>query len=306
MAFEWLKGKVTEYLISGLRQAGTAREMALGVLGKISSFGAGAAPVLISLLNDEDTSVANKAERILSSMGTPALPHLVRALKEESIPPQKIIFVIGTFGAAAAGYASLLVKKTRDPRNEVAEESIRALGKIRVRSQEVFEVLSAGMKSEYWALGYCAANSMGAIASRRNLPQLLEMLRDERPCVRKNAAWALGGMGKRSEEALPELLERVKDSEYEVRDAAYNAIYSIARKAYPWIYRDLKTDFMQRIKEEIAHRRQKKHALMAAGDRFPRCRALEKIAELKMRRREGPPANSPRTLQRKEAGRSTA
>jgi len=67
-----------------------------------------------------------------------------------------------------------------------------------------------------------AARALGEIKSPEAVPHLIEALKDEDEGVRSAAAWALGAI--KSPEAVPHLIESLKDEDLYVRRAAAEAL----------------------------------------------------------------------------------
>jgi HEAT repeat protein len=76
---------------------------------------------------------------------------------------------------------------------------------------------------------YWAAESLGHYGpkAKEAVPDLIEALKDENRLVRMGAGYALAEIGPDAADALPALQEAARDSEKEVRDAAEYALKQI-------------------------------------------------------------------------------
>jgi len=79
---------------------------------------------------------------------------------------------------------------------------------------------------------YWAAQSLGKFGEKAGeaVPDLIDALRDEDKMVRMGAGYALGELGAAAGDAVPALQEASKDPEQEVRDAAASALKQIRQK----------------------------------------------------------------------------
>jgi HEAT repeat protein len=79
---------------------------------------------------------------------------------------------------------------------------------------------------------YYAAESLGKFGDRaaEAVPDLIEALRDEDKMVRMGAGYALAELGAAAGDAVPALQEATKDPAPEVRDAATSALKQIRQK----------------------------------------------------------------------------
>lgn len=95
--------------------------------------------------------------------------------------------------------------------------------------ERAIKYLNAMKKSDDPQLKEAAEWAVGPVPEK-NIPPLIEMLKDTGEDIRLFAAQSLGNIGPAAEEAIPALKKVLKDEDSEVRDAAARAIRKIQGK----------------------------------------------------------------------------
>ena len=143
-------------------------------------------------LNDEDEAVRLNAVYALGSIGEPAIPTLIEALRQESEVAWNRNLDRGDF---------------TNPSQLDSIYGLAAMGEPAVPA--LTEVLS---DTDWWtragaaaALGCMGEPAQGAV------PALIEALKDDSEWVRRNAADTLGNIGPSAQSAVPALVEALRD-----------------------------------------------------------------------------------------------
>jgi HEAT repeat protein len=138
-----------------------------------------ATPLLSNVLKDADPAVRTGALEILATIGTPAVPALVKALKQEKVAYWACLALAEIGPAAAPAVPALIEVLKTDTRPEVRREAALALG----------------------AIGPAAAIAV---------PALIEALGDSEVTVAAGAAYALGRSGAQAKPAEAALAKCMK------------------------------------------------------------------------------------------------
>jgi HEAT repeat protein len=152
------------------------------LLGQMGRQAAPAANALIKALGDEDSFVRFKASRALSRIGMPAVAHLTLALRsQEAVVRFGAAKALGGMGAHAKYAVPALMRRLRDPQQNVRDAAFHALSQIGANAQKGF--------------------------SPNHLPQLVEALTNSTwTASRRFAVQTLKGFGPKAKPALPALL----------------------------------------------------------------------------------------------------
>lgn len=184
----------------------------------LSGLGAGeSAPDLERMIEDEDREVRLTAARGLARLGTDeAAWALVRALRDDLLPPERILEQLGQPYAAEVLFQALHLEQLEAVRPDIAEalglagdtRCIYAIAGI-VRFGDIDERIKA-----------CRA--LGRIGRPEVVPILLEALADSSEIVRSQAARALRRIG--APIAVPALEARLADRSWWVRSHSADAL----------------------------------------------------------------------------------
>lgn len=157
-------------------------------------------PALVPLLTDENATTRQNAVNILWRCGAPAVPHLLRALK--------------------------------DPAPTVRLAAVRSLDKGTADTKVIFPALVQALGDEHPAVRGSAASTLGRFGTPA-LPHLAEALKDRDFGVRQYAVLALPGLQSAPKEVLPLLEQARKDEVARVRQSAAFALASFGLPAVP-------------------------------------------------------------------------
>lgn len=181
---------------------------------------------LIKAFEDPKRGISIAAARALSVIGDKrAIPPFIKALFNAPKP---------TAGAAAIGLGKIgsikeveplvqCLKKREDcPYNEVGNALLK-LG-----SEEMaINAFIAGLADERWYIRALNVKDLGTIRSKKARISIIKTLKDPNERVRRRAVLALKGT--RSEDVLRALKEALKDSDFEVRLYARDALKAFSK-----------------------------------------------------------------------------
>lgn len=216
-----------------LESAASDSKIAYFAMGSLKHYrGPEVVATLIDGLKSADTSVRQAAAEGLKEMpDANAIPALVEALQDEDN-------VVAMYARDALwqiidhSWTSKLFEVLQQARYKDRVASLLD----RLGGDAVFQRMLELLKSENPKLRETAARSLGHLGNRTAVPELLLALKDEGQEVRETAAFALGNL--KDLAAVPELIAVMRDEveEYEVRNAAGEALSRIgtreARMAY--------------------------------------------------------------------------
>lgn len=203
-----------------------------------------AIPVLVDLLDANEAGVRIEAVRTLTEfvvrdpspeMKIRLAPYLLGALGNDDLEVRWHAAIgLGDVGRVNDEIVPALLQVLRDPplsggeRERLGIEHVRwgavtALAQIGVSAEELLPALSHALvdaSPEFTAYALETAAQVGPDA----VPLLVEALRDSRAPVRRAAAKALAVIGPEAKEALPALLTSLHDQDADVRQAAAEAM----------------------------------------------------------------------------------
>lgn len=217
-----------------------------------------AVTLLQQALKDEEFEVRESAYAMLRKIGTPAIPHLVSAMNDESFyvrmyaslaiadhilenPSREYSEDVIDALTRALLDKSIYVRRSAYDALKVIEynkvikslinaldsndygirvEAIVALGKIADR--RAVKALMRSMRIHDTTIRRCAAHALGRIGDKRAVSALVPALEDTEGSVRREVIRALGAIG--DEKAAMYLLCALKDQEPVVREEAANAL----------------------------------------------------------------------------------
>ncbi len=172
---------------------------------------------LVSDLKSGTRQTRDAATKQLISIGSPALPLLIKALDNPDHQTQEFAAgIIGNIGNKAAVPALLKALEKKPPRRYAI---VWALGKI--KDERAIPTLIEAFRDERADVRKTAMRSLLMIASPA-VPYLIARINDPDPIMRVHVITSLGELGVASSEEL--VLRSLKDPDDRVREAACRAL----------------------------------------------------------------------------------
>jgi HEAT repeat protein len=220
-------------------------------------------PAIKNALENRDMAVATTAVEALASLGEPALPALIDALKIERIRPAvarilggmgpqakkavpalaeivvrdgriparcEALMALGAIGPDAAESVSAVVEALRGTREDVCYAACYALGRMGPSAIAAEAELRKKLADPNESITLSAAWALARIdptsaeIARQSVPLLIKGLADSEPRVRTEAAVSLGRLGPLAKDAAPALKTALHDTDEMARDAAEKAL----------------------------------------------------------------------------------
>jgi HEAT repeat protein len=184
-----------------------------------------------ALQKDEDAEVRVCAAWALGRIGPAmieAVPHLIDALQkgEAAEVRRSAANALSEIGPAMAGTVTHLIDALRDDQDDVRSSARNALSFCQMVPAGVSLLIDA-LRDADVHVRCGGAEILGNRRETEAVPDLIEMLRDEAAEVRGEAAWALTKLGPAAMEAISHLVPLLGDSEVQVRRRAANALSGI-------------------------------------------------------------------------------
>jgi HEAT repeat protein len=210
---------------------------ALRTLDKLRPLSAKDLPALHTALQDANPETRRFAiETIvgLGSEGTAAAPALTSALADmDSAVRAAAALGLGKIGPPSSSTISSLDKALQDRDGAVRKNAVTALGQLRAVEGAKASLIRALSDEDSDVFATAAAElSVKDRLSRKDVPDLVEILKAPKPQTRAFAAMALGRLGGDSHEAIQALGGLLKDSDVQVRREAAKALARAGDKAW--------------------------------------------------------------------------
>lgn len=176
----------------------------------------------------------------LGNKAVSALPELERALYQKGLTRQ----VTQTLVAIGSASVPVLKRALRHTDSIVREAVADALGSLGSSASSAIPALLSVIKTAQRDLEkFAAAQAIAEIGPTPDaLRDLLPLLQDENPDLRRIAVFALGKAKRHSEPYLRELATASRDKNYKIREAAAFAMAAVGSKAIPWMIELLQSD----------------------------------------------------------------
>jgi HEAT repeat protein len=196
-----------------------------------------ATTLLAKVLKDADPAVRTGALEILAVIGKPAVPALIKALKQEQVAYWACL-ALAEIGPPAASAAPCLadVLKT-DARPEVRREAVLALGSIGPAAAPAVPVLTKTLGDNDVTVAAGAAYALGRIgtAAKPAEAALTKCLDSPSELLRTVSSWAWAKLAPhdetRQQKAMSLLLAALNSKEPRVRHAAVHGLIDLDAKS---------------------------------------------------------------------------
>ncbi|NUQ61942.1 MAG: HEAT repeat domain-containing protein [Pirellulales bacterium] len=189
---------------------------------------------LVKQLNDSDPQTQMKAIDLLGKQGpiaAEAVPGLTKLLQDASpLVRAHAAQALGRIGAPAKAAVERLASLIGDPDGHVRRAAVRALHEIRPGAEITLPLFVKKMQDADHSVRIHAMNALAELGGDA-VPFLVKALEDE-----EAAYWAclvISEIGPKAEEAVPKLVERLKDRRPEVRREVILALAAIGKASVP-------------------------------------------------------------------------
>ncbi|GAB4206178.1 MAG: hypothetical protein Fur006_63040 [Coleofasciculaceae cyanobacterium] len=189
---------------------------------------------LIEKLTDTDFRIRHDAADAIVKIGSPAVPFLINALKNEDKQVRwRAASALADIGAEASAAVPALITALHDADEYIRRIATYALGKIGPEASTAVPDLIEALQDSDRSLRLVAAYALGKIGSEAAsaVPSLIATLQDANVEVRLNAATALGRIGADAQTAVPALIAALQDKDKYVRQSAADALGHFGAKA---------------------------------------------------------------------------
>ncbi len=170
-----------------------------------------AIPMLIEKLGSRSDGVRNTAKLVLSTIGAPAVPDLIRALSnaEDDQHQGLAAETLGRIGADAASAVAPLNQALNSDHLHVRRLAAEALGRIGAAAEPAVTNLLKKLADDNLAVRGMAAKALAQIESAIEVaaPAVLQLLVHKSDAVRQDAVGALAAMGRPTIPLIVDLLE---------------------------------------------------------------------------------------------------
>jgi HEAT repeat protein len=170
-----------------------------------------AIPMLTEKLGSRLAGVQNTAKLVLSTIGPPAVPDLIRALSNAEDDQHQALAAetLGRIGASAASAVSPLNQALSSEHMHVRRLAAEALGRMGSASEPAVTNLLQMLADESLAVRGVAAKALAQIESAIALaaPAVLQLLVHKSEAIRQDAVDALAAMGPSTIPLIVDLLE---------------------------------------------------------------------------------------------------
>ena len=170
-----------------------------------------AIPMLTEKLGSRSAGVQNTAKLVLSALGPPAVPELIRALSHAEDDQRQALAAetLGRIGASAASAVSPLNQALGSDHMHVRRLAAEALGRMGPAAAPAVSNLLRLLADESLAIRGVAAKALAQIKSALDVaaPAVLQLLVHKSEAVRQDAVDALAAMGPSSIPLMVGLLE---------------------------------------------------------------------------------------------------
>jgi HEAT repeat protein len=198
-----------------------AERLRLGAATALAIMGAkatSAIPVLSKALYDTNPGVSMQSALALGKMGRPGVPELVKAIKEGPNQTRLLaMYGLGISGAEADAAVPTLIAALADKNHQIRESAFQTLSHIRHPATVAAVLPKLNHGDPY--IRFNAALCLGTMGpwAREAIPALIEAIKDESAVVRANAVEALSRIRPSAENVITALTNALTDPDATVR-----------------------------------------------------------------------------------------
>jgi len=199
------------------------------------------APYFLEILGNQDEAVLSRALDALATLGTEAIPGLIKALSIEKAQ-KPAAYILGKIGPAAKKAVPALIKAAGCDDPETRREVFFALGKMGPAAKKAVPVLAKALDDPCEECRFAAIFALGKIGSAAKPAEkgLLEHLGGDDEFAATISAWALAQIDPTCTEAaaksVPLLVKALEDPNPQIREEAAVALKCLgplAKSAVP-------------------------------------------------------------------------
>ncbi len=167
-------------------------------------------------------------------------------------------------------FAALMVKAAKDSHPHVRRDAVEQLGYADPEIKGVVPGLVAALRDPAFVVRLAALSSLDDIGEHAApaVPELIKLL--DHPAMRKNAARALGKIGKKAEAAQPRLVDALEDADKGFR---FQAAVALKRIGFP-------PRTLLPVLVEGLHRAKSEHDRTTAAEILAELRAVDHVPDL--------------------------
>jgi len=185
------------------------------------------------LLKENNGTLEYIAREILRGIGPPAVDvFILRAKDGNEAERRHAIYVLGEIGPGAQRALPLILDAMTDPDEETRVSATRALGSLKIGTEEVARALARACIDESIKVRNHATLSLSGIGKEAALavPFLRELLKTGSEVEKLTALGALAAVGSLAGDAAPEVQEALEDPSGLVRETAARVLKRIQVK----------------------------------------------------------------------------
>ncbi len=162
----------------------------------VSQVGTNAIPTLLRLLREKNSNgheEASNAFRVLGAKAKDAVPALIKIYEQNPSARVDVLYSLGCIGPAAEGAVPWLLQRLTDTNGKERSWIVEALGQIHAQSALVVPVLINCLDDSNSKVRVDAALALGEYGTdaKPAVPALIDLLNDKGKGVRNSAALAL-------------------------------------------------------------------------------------------------------------------
>jgi HEAT repeat protein len=203
---------------------------------------------LIDKLGSTSTVERNGAAEALGRLGEPAVPALIKVLKDDDASIRRYAaLALARIGPQAALAVPALIERLDDSDLFVLQNTLFAFKQIGPAAEPAVGAIQSTLQQPAVSIRRSAVESLGAIG-RAGMPSLLEALRDDDRGVRVDASLQLIRIDPQCCAALPVLCEGFTGGDQETRDKVLRVFLDFGVDAVPTLVKALRDDEKETVR----------------------------------------------------------